>query len=151
MRQADRWIPLVREHEEFLADFQASARRVFPNHWHRPLRPRRWSPAALTEHVIKLYEPGRAATSGVEPMRLNVSRPVALLARNIVLPIFLAGRTFRLVALRRSRSARTSYPLTARLVTAQTRHHVRALEEFELARNEEWRACRAQKFCLTTA
>ena len=94
MRQADRWIPLVREHEEFLADFQASVRHVFPEHWHRPPRPGRWTPAALTEHVIKRYEPGRAAMSGAESMRMVVSRPVALLARNVVLPIFLARRTF---------------------------------------------------------
>jgi hypothetical protein len=90
----DRWAAALREHDEVLADFVAAVERLDPDSWHRPMGPGRWSPAALTVHVIQSYELGRAAMAGGASMRVIVPRPVSWLARNIALPIFLARRTF---------------------------------------------------------
>jgi hypothetical protein len=91
---ADRWATALREHDEVLAGFVAAVERLDPDRWHRPMGPGRWSPAALTMHVIQSYELGRAAMAGGASMRVIVPRPVSWLARNIALPIFLARRTF---------------------------------------------------------
>jgi hypothetical protein len=90
----DRWAAALREHDEVLADFVAAVERLDPDSWHRPMGPGRWSPAALTVHVIQSYELGRASMAGGASMRVIVPRPVSWLARNIALPIFLARRTF---------------------------------------------------------
>jgi hypothetical protein len=91
---ADRWAAALREHDEVLADFVRAIERLDSDCWHRPMGPGRWSPAALTMHVIQSYELGRAAMAGGASMRVIVPRPVSWLARNIALPIFLARRTF---------------------------------------------------------
>jgi len=90
----DRWAAALREHDEVVAGFVAAVVRLDVERWHQPMGPGRWSPAALTMHVIQSYELGRAAMEGGASMRVIVPRPVSWLARNIALPIFLARRTF---------------------------------------------------------
>jgi hypothetical protein len=88
------WLTARLEHDEVLADFMLAIERLPPERWHRPMGPGRWSPAALTMHVIQSYALGQAAMSGAASMRVVVPRPVAWLARNVLLPLFLARRTF---------------------------------------------------------
>jgi hypothetical protein len=90
----DRWAAARREHDEVVAGFVAAVARVDHERWHAPMGPGRWSPAALTLHVITSYELGKAAMSGARSMRVVVPGPVSWLARNIALPIFLARNTF---------------------------------------------------------
>jgi hypothetical protein len=90
----DRWAAALREHHEVVAGFVEAVERLDDERRHQPMGPGRWSPAALTLHVIQSYELGRAAMEGGASMRVVVPRPVSWLARNIALPIFLARNTF---------------------------------------------------------
>lgn len=89
-----RWTAAQAEHREVLAQFVALVQRVPAAAWQAPLAPGKWSPSALTLHVIHAYEFGRDAAQGHAGMRLRVPALAAWVARQLLLPVLLARRRF---------------------------------------------------------
>ncbi len=89
-----RWTAARAEHRAVLADFMTLVHRVPAAAWQAPLAPGKWSPAALTLHVIHAYEFGRDAAQGKSGMRLRVPALAAWVARHLLLPVLLARRRF---------------------------------------------------------
>jgi len=89
-----RWKDAEREHAECVAAFLLAASYVPDHKWHLPLGPGRWSPAEFVLHIERSYALGREAILSGATMRPRASRPVAWLARIILLPLMTRTRRF---------------------------------------------------------
>lgn len=97
---ARRWAAARAEHDAEVAAYLRLVALVPDGAWHAPMGPGRWSPAALTLHLVRAYEFGRdavapdaVATRAVR-MRLRVPPAAAWLAGRLLLPALLALRRF---------------------------------------------------------
>lgn len=89
-----RWAAALAEHEAVVRAFQAQCAAIAPGDWQRSPAPGKWSPAAVALHICRAYELGRNAAAGGSSMRMLVPPAVAWLARVLLLPFFLATKTF---------------------------------------------------------
>jgi hypothetical protein len=88
------WLDAEREHAESVAAFLLAASCVPDDKWHLPLGPGRWSPAEFVLHIERSYALGREAVLRGATMRPRASRPVAWLARTLLLPLMTRTRRF---------------------------------------------------------
>jgi hypothetical protein len=89
-----RWLDAELEHAESVAAFLLAASYVPDEKWHLPLGPGRWSPAEFVLHIERSYALGREAVLRGAAMRPRASRPVAWLARTLLLPLMTRTRRF---------------------------------------------------------
>ena len=94
MRDERRWNAALAEHEIVVREFLAVCERVAPADWQRSRAPGKWSPAAVTLHVCRVYELGRDAMTGGQSMRLMISQPGAWFLRTLMLPVIFATKRF---------------------------------------------------------
>jgi hypothetical protein len=89
-----RWQDAEREHAESVAAFLLAASYVPDEKWQLPLGPGRWSPAEFVLHIERSYALGREAVVSGVAMRPRASRPIAWLARTVLLPLMTRTRRF---------------------------------------------------------
>jgi len=53
---SDRWPEAIRLHGSAASAFAAAAEAVEPDAWDRPLAEGKWSPAQITDHLIRTYD-----------------------------------------------------------------------------------------------
>src|ERR1700682_13202 len=94
MRDERRWNAALAEHEIVVREFLAVCERVAPADWQRSRAPGKWSPAAVTLHVCRVYELGRDAMNGGQSSRLMISHPGAWFLRTLMLPVIFATKRF---------------------------------------------------------
>jgi hypothetical protein len=124
-----RWTKPSREHWEAVDAFLEAAMAVSPARWREPLGTGRWTPAQLSEHVLRTYEASIEQLRGDLPTRIRVGPVAQRLLRWVLLPHILFRRSIPL----RSRSPGAITPsekgveqseLTARLrEAAEVLHH----------------------------
>ncbi len=82
------------EHERVIAEFVDTVRSIRSVHWQVPMGPGRWSPAALTLHVIRAYEFGVTSALGSKGMTLRVPPVAAWFSGRFILPLLLTFERF---------------------------------------------------------
>jgi hypothetical protein len=85
---------VLREHDGVLVEFIDAVRGIRSIHWQQPMGPGRWSPAALTLHVIRAYEFGITSARGSKGMALRVPPVAAWVSGRFMLPVLLAFKRF---------------------------------------------------------
>ena len=82
------------DHRAAIDSFAADFERVAPSEWERPLRPDKWSPAEIAQHLVVAYAPAMSELAGGRGYQRRLSPFMTRLARWIVLGGILSGKRF---------------------------------------------------------
>jgi hypothetical protein len=94
MMDERRWTRALAEHREVVARYRAVVEGMPAVVWQRSTAEGKWSPAAVTKHLIQSYELGREGARGQASMQMRTSPLVAWASRTFLLPLIIATRRF---------------------------------------------------------
>lgn len=94
MTSSDRCSKAVEHHSRVAAAFAAAAEAVEPDAWHRPRAEGKWSPAQITDHLIRTYDILMRELGGGPGMQVRTRRLQRLFLRLTLLPRLLRGGRF---------------------------------------------------------
>jgi hypothetical protein len=97
---ADRngWADALRLHQSAAAEYARSAGALAEDAWAAPITEGKWSPAEITEHLIRAYEVLLRELSGGPGMALRTGPLQRVLLRLLLVPRLLRGTPFPLGA-----------------------------------------------------
>ena len=91
---SDRWSEALRIHGSSIAAFAAAAEAVEPEAWDRPRAEGKWSPAQITEHLIRTYDVLLIEVGGGAGMKVRTRLWMRLFLRLTLMPRLLRGGRF---------------------------------------------------------
>ncbi len=74
--------------------FTSDARNFAPDRWHEPLAPGKWTPAQVSDHLVKVYDVLIGEMNGGSGMRVRTRWWIRIPLRLFLVPRLLAGRPF---------------------------------------------------------
>jgi DinB superfamily len=88
------WSSLRTSHSDALAQYLATAARMLPAQWGRPLSHGKWSPAQITSHLSESYQVLHSELRGGSGMRLLGSPLRRWILHVTIMPRLLSGSPF---------------------------------------------------------
>lgn len=89
-----RWRELVEEHQQALAELEATAEAIPEAYWEAPRAPGKWSPAQIVEHVRLTCRTIQSELEGRGGMRVRTGWVRQRVLRLLLVPRILRTRTF---------------------------------------------------------
>src|SRR5688572_20474893 len=89
-----RWLEALRIHGSAASAFAATAEAVEPEAWDRPLAEGKWSPAQITDHLIRTYDVILREIGGGGGMKVRTRLWMRLFLRLTYMPRILRGGRF---------------------------------------------------------
>src|SRR5689334_3566845 len=90
---SDRWLEALRIHGSAASAFATAAEAVEPEAWDRPRAEGKWSPAQITDHLIRTYDVLLREIAGGGGMKVRTRLWMRLLLRLTYMPrILRTGR-----------------------------------------------------------
>jgi hypothetical protein len=91
---SDRWSRAIDHHASAAVAFAAAAEDLEPAAWHHPRAEGKWSPAQITDHLIRTYDVLLRELGGGQGMRVRTRLGQRLLLRLTLMPRLLRGARF---------------------------------------------------------
>jgi hypothetical protein len=94
MARIDGWQEALRLHGDAAAEYARAAASLPPAAWAAPIAEGKWTPAQITDHLVRAYEVVLQELGGGQGMALRTRGWQRVLLRFTVVPLLLAGKAF---------------------------------------------------------